>query len=65
MARLALTVPEAAKTLGCSESHVRRAVKRGLLPVVHRELAGRRILIPATALEQAVADLTVTDREAS
>lgn len=65
MPRLALTVPEVAETLGCSEWLVRRGVKRGLLPVVHPELAGRRVLIPASALADALEQLTGTREEAS
>lgn len=65
MPRLALTVPEVARSLGCSEWLVRRAVKNGRLPVVHPELAGRRVLIPASALEETIDGLTTTRTEAS
>ncbi len=58
MDKLALTVREAAERLGCSEWLVRKAVKGGVLPVVHESLAGRRVLIPSIALEGAIEELT-------
>lgn len=50
-APLALTVPQAADRLGCSEWLIRQAVARGELPVLPRAIAGSRVLIPVAALE--------------
>lgn len=59
MKKLALTVDEAAELLGCSSWLVRRAIERGQLPKVDPAMAGRRILVPAAALERRIDALAV------
>jgi excisionase family DNA binding protein len=54
-----LSIPEVAWLLGVDNSHVCRAIRVGLLPVMRR---GRRLLVPANALVHlAVHDDPCTD----
>lgn len=57
MTKLAYSVREAAEQLGCSTWSIYRAVSNGEIPVV--PFVGRRVLIPAAALERVV-DQTAT-----
>lgn len=47
VARLAYSIPEAAESIGCSVPHVWRLIAAGKL---RSSKAGRRTIIPATAL---------------
>lgn len=48
--RIAYSVPETAKSLGCSPDIVRRLVDEGALPVV--PTGTRRVLIPVDAIRR-------------
>lgn len=50
--RLALTVPEAARSIGCGPDLIRRLVKEGHLPTI--PTGTRRVLIPVSALRSYV-----------
>ena len=59
--KLAYTCDEVAELLGCSSWLVRRAIASGQLPKVDPAMAGRRILVPAAALERRIDALAITN----
>jgi excisionase family DNA binding protein len=52
LARLTLTVEEAAERLGISRNHAYASVKSGAIPAIR---IGRRLLVPKAALERKLA----------